>query len=1686
MKNFFTISLLWLGLLGGAKAQTCGSTISAFPYLENFDGAAPTGWTSGGTNSSWALAVPTKTIINTAASGTKAWVTNFSSNYNANEQSQVESPCFNMTSLSQPIVEFKVWWNTEFSADGAVLQSSIDGGTTWQVVGAMGDPFNWYNDNSINGAPGGQPAATAVGWSGRGITSNGSNGWVTVKHALTGLGGQANVKLRIAFGSDAGNQDQGFAFDSFMLYDTPVNDAGITSITSPSLTFPPSTSQPISVTVKNYGTANLSSATIGWSVDNVLQPNFTYTPSPVLATNAVSAPVQIGSFSFPLGQHQIKVWTKLPNGATDGYIFNDTTSLVVNACTALNGTYTINKSAGQTATNFPSFTTVAQALNSCGVSGPVTFNVVAGSGPYNETVTINTYPGAGAANAVIFNGNGNTIAGSPVNVSEAVIKLNGAQYLRFNNLTLINQTTTASSSTVQLINNASNNIFNGCTFNNSASTLTVLYGVNMTLGSNNNKFQNNAINGGNFGVYCLGASAAPLTGNQFTGNILKDQYSFGFYSGNSINSLIEGNDVSRPNRFNVSTFYGVYFATGVMSTVVSKNRFHNPYDVAVPVAGTVYGVYNVSAATVGNENIIKNNAIYNINNTGGIFTAFHNGGGAGAHYYYNTVSLDPNSSFATLRGIHFTSAVANVRFINNNISMPASATTKHAIYVTTGTTLISNNNNFYIGTSGNVGYHTTDRATLADWKTANTNAYDQNSLSVDPIFVSNTYLQPVNNALDNNGQPVPTITDDIVNVTRSATTPDIGAYEFTPSANDAGILAILSPTSPATPGNQGVQVTIKNYGTAPLTSVTIKWSVNGVAQPNFSWTGSLAPFQTSAPVNVGSFNFPAGNYTLEVCTHLPNGVPDGLIVNDCFSTPVTACSPLAGNYTINKNNPTAGSNFSSIAEATERLNSCGVSAPVTFTVTSGTGPYTEQVILQNIPNASATNTVTFEGNGNTVLATPLQKPGMLVLDGAKYVKVNNFEFTLAPGATFGWGAQLMNAADYSTISNNTFNLPINNSTTSFNGIMAGTGVTAAGNNTSYSKIQNNTINGGYFGIQVNGNIGGINAVDNEITGNQVRDVFFYGIYLNHATNTLVEGNDISRATRTDGGTFVGIQLMNVTTKSKISKNRIHNAYDLCTNKTGSFTGVQCSAATTPGNENVVKNNIIYNINNSLGTFVGFSSATGTHFYNNSVASDPALTYFSLRGLNITGVQTNVKFINNIISFPSASNSKYTIFISSVTTVLETNNNNLYVGTSGHVGHFTGLDYVTLANWKTANSSNYDLASVSADPVFINAAAGNLKPNSVTIENLGQPLAAVTDDILGIARHATTPDFGAYEFGVPANDVGITAISTPAATGCGLTSAETITVTIRNHGANPQPAVPVIFLVNGTPMAATPETYNASPIPANGTATYTFTTKANLANSGKYQIIAKTQLATDLFTNNDADTLEINNPLILTLPFTLDFETPATGLSFLRKEIRSNSNIAEQTVASSPLVTTSTKGIIMDAVTSSIWVVPGGTIDPWTNNPNHFSALNMCLNPAGGAATDSLWLTFDIRQLFLTGNANTNFRVTIDGTQVGPTYRPPFDPNNPATPNNWRRIKVDLSAFKNLPSIKIGLESNVMKEYNNGTGTANLIDNVTILRRLVMPTGVKENALSAQLNVFPNPGNGMFHIALPTGKPTNWK
>ena len=203
----FTLGIVLSAIL--VLTGTMHAQITTFPYVESFE-AGPAGWaTDAGANDTWALGTPAKAVITGASDGTQAWATSLTGLYSSNQQSAIVGPEFDFSgSTQQPNIAMDIWWESEFSWDGANLQASTNGGATWANVGLVGDPDNWYNDGTINGSPGG----SAEGWTGR--NGSGSGGWVTARHVLDGTLGAPSVILRVAFGSDSSVQDDGFAFDN--------------------------------------------------------------------------------------------------------------------------------------------------------------------------------------------------------------------------------------------------------------------------------------------------------------------------------------------------------------------------------------------------------------------------------------------------------------------------------------------------------------------------------------------------------------------------------------------------------------------------------------------------------------------------------------------------------------------------------------------------------------------------------------------------------------------------------------------------------------------------------------------------------------------------------------------------------------------------------------------------------------------------------------------------------------------------------------------------------------------------------------------------------------------------------------------------------------------------------------------------------------------------------------------------------------------------------------------------------------------------------------------------------------------------------------------------------------------------------------------------------------------------------
>ena len=148
-------------------------------------------------------------------------------------------------------------------------------------------------------------------------------------------------------------------------------------------------------------------------------------------------------------------------------------------------------------------------------------------------------------------------------------------------------------------------------------------------------------------------------------------------------------------------------------------------------------------------------------------------------------------------------------------------------------------------------------------------------------------------------------------------------------------------------------------------------------------------------------------------------------------------------------------------------------------------------------------------------------------------------------------------------------------------------------------------------------------------------------------------------------------------------------------------------------------------------------------------------------------------------------------------------------------------------------------------------------------------------------------------------------------------------------------------------------------------------------------------------------------------------------------------------------------------------VPGNV---WQTYWDRVGGAYLCLDPSGGSPSDSLWLSFDLKQHFHQIPQNTNFRVMVNGQQVGPTYNPAS-----AATVGWKHYKVDLFQFRNATSLEIGFESLLNIELYNNTNPFNELDNIRVVRRIGTATGLKPEKPETAFRLFPNPTIGQFTL-----------
>ncbi|OJJ22863.1 hypothetical protein BKI52_00495 [marine bacterium AO1-C] len=248
----YTVSLT-VTTLDGVASYTLRKRIDLFPsfvvtpnnpYFQDFN-TGNSGWIAQGivdslgvslNRHSWQLKVPNG--FNVPGNRGNSWITDntgspsaiLDAKYNSNEQSYVESPCFDITALNRPMVSFSYFSDTDEGSDGVVLLYSVDDGKNWFRLGVENQGIEWYNTKPILGKPGDKftnDNGDSQGWSGNAQAGTTSKSWKTARfgldEVLNRLTGNAVklVRFRVAFGSNSDNspnvQFDGFAFDDFQV-----------------------------------------------------------------------------------------------------------------------------------------------------------------------------------------------------------------------------------------------------------------------------------------------------------------------------------------------------------------------------------------------------------------------------------------------------------------------------------------------------------------------------------------------------------------------------------------------------------------------------------------------------------------------------------------------------------------------------------------------------------------------------------------------------------------------------------------------------------------------------------------------------------------------------------------------------------------------------------------------------------------------------------------------------------------------------------------------------------------------------------------------------------------------------------------------------------------------------------------------------------------------------------------------------------------------------------------------------------------------------------------------------------------------------------------------------------------------------------------------------------------------------
>lgn len=171
-------------------------------------------------DSVWQRGIPNGSVLNTATSGENVYGTNLDGNYPDNILEYLTTGCYDLSSIANPEIAFKMAFDLELNWDILYMEYSTDDSLTWNILGSADDD-NWYNSSTVPGnncfnCPGAQWTGTVASYQ-------------DYSFNLEDLASETNVIFRFVFHSDIAINREGVVIDDLRIGDETLSTEEFTT-----------------------------------------------------------------------------------------------------------------------------------------------------------------------------------------------------------------------------------------------------------------------------------------------------------------------------------------------------------------------------------------------------------------------------------------------------------------------------------------------------------------------------------------------------------------------------------------------------------------------------------------------------------------------------------------------------------------------------------------------------------------------------------------------------------------------------------------------------------------------------------------------------------------------------------------------------------------------------------------------------------------------------------------------------------------------------------------------------------------------------------------------------------------------------------------------------------------------------------------------------------------------------------------------------------------------------------------------------------------------------------------------------------------------------------------------------------------------------------------------------------------